>query len=239
MKLAILLLIICNFLLSPCYAAPYKPWNENLFVYIKKEYGDEAEKRMRYLHKLIIENQDKTDLEKLILVNNTFNLFPWISDKDKWLKADYWATPLEIITSFGGDCEDIAIAKWIMLRHLGVDKNKLFFAYVKIKHMNQAHIVLLYKADPDKLFDQSTVYLLDNMDGDVKLGKERKDLQGIYFFDTYGKIYTIKDDGVKREHASVIEPGHLKSLNEFKKRYAESREKLKEANDGEYLLPNL
>lgn len=239
MKLAITLLIIFITVSFTCYAAPYKPWSENLFLYIKKEYGVEAEKRMRYLHKLIIENQDKTDFEKLTLTNNTLNLFPWIADKDKWNKDDHWATPLEVITTFGGDCEDIAFAKWIMLRHLGVAKNKLFFAYVKIKLSGQAHMVLLYKADPDILFDKSTVYLLDNMYGEVKLAKDRKDLQGIYIFDTFGTIYAMKDDGVKRVHSNIIPPGKFKKMNELKARYAISREKLKEANEGEYLLPEL
>lgn len=239
MKLAIILLIIFNLASFPCYATKYKPWNENLFVYIKREYGDESEKRMRYLHKLIIENQDKTDLEKLTLVNNTFNLFPWISDKNKWNKDDYWATPLEIITTFGGDCEDIVFAKWIMLRHLGIAKNKLFFGYVKIKELNQAHMVLLYKENPDIPFGKAKVYLLDNMDGEVRLAKDRKDLQGVYIFDTTTTIFTMQDDGEKRELSSILKPRHFKNLDDLRARYSESREKLKKANNGEYLLPEL
>src|SRR5438128_1392962 len=120
MKLLIMLLILCNAVIAPCYAAPYKPWSEKLYAYVNKTYGSDAEKRMRYLNKLATQNQDKTDFEKLTLTNNTFNLFPWIADKNKWQKSDYWATPLEVITTFGGDCEDMVFGKWMMLRHLGM-----------------------------------------------------------------------------------------------------------------------
>lgn len=239
MKLAMVLLIIFSLASFPCYSENYKPWNESLFIHIKKSYGDEAEKRMRYLHKLIIANQDKTDFEKLTIANNTFNLFPWIADKEQWGKEDHWATPIEIITTFGGDCEDIAFAKWIMLRHLGIPKNKLFFAYVKIKEIDQAHMVLLYKDNPDALFDKATVYVLDNMESDIKLSKERKDLQAVYVFDTSSTIYTIKDDGVKRELSSILKPTHFKNLSDLKARFAKGREELKKANQGEYLLPEL
>lgn len=223
----------------PAYASEYKPWSENVFTYIKDKYGQDAEKRMRYLHKLIIENQNKTDQEKLILVNNTFNQFPWISDKSKWQQADYWASPLEVITTFGGDCEDITFAKWTMLRHLGIDKDQLYFAYVVQKQSKQAHMVLLYKETPNVALDESKVYILDNMDPDVKLAKDRMDLKGVYAFKPSGEIYLIHDDGKKRSISGYLSSRHFKSLGELRRKFHQDREDLKKINNNEYLLPEL
>lgn len=239
MKLVLIILIICQAVILPCYAGEYKPWSEKLFTYIHKAYGEDAEKRMRYLNKLVIENQNKTDFEKLTITNNTFNLFPWISDKSLWEKSDYWATPLEVITTFGGDCEDMVFGKWMMLRHLGIPKDKLLFAYVIIKQTKQAHMVLLYRTDPTIPLGKSDIYVLDNMEGEIKLGKDRKDLQGIYIFDSAGTIYGINDDGVKREVSNIIKPNHFKNIDDLKARIREGRKKLKEHDGEDYVLPDL
>ncbi len=239
MKLVIMLLIIYNAVIAPCYAAEYKPWGEKIYAFVNKTYGNEAEKRMRYLNKLLVENQDKTDFEKLTLTNNTFNLFPWIADENKWKKADYWATPIEVITTFGGDCEDMVFGKWMMLRHLGISKDKLLFAYVIIKHQQQAHMVLLYRDNPDVPLGKSKIYVLDNMEGEIKLAKDRKDLKGVYIFDSTGAIYGLKDNGVKREVTNILKPRHFKNYDDLKTRILESREKLEEIDDEDYLLPEL
>ncbi len=238
MKLLLLLLIIFNATILPCYASD-KPWSEKLFIYVNKKYGDEAEKRMRYLNKLVIDNQDKSDMEKLTLTNNTFNLFPWIADRNKWKKEDYWETPLELITTFGGDCEDMVFAKWMMLRHLGIGKQKLLFAYVIIRQTNQAHMVLLYRDNPDAPLGKSKIYLLDNMEGEIRLARDRKDLQGVYIFDSSGAIYGLNDDGTSREVTNIIKPGHYKNYEDLKARILQGRNELKEIDNEDYLLPEL
>lgn len=239
MKLRIILLIIYNIAILPCYASEYKPWSEEIYAYINKEYGDEAQKRMRYLNKLVVENQDKTDFEKLTLVNNTFNMFPWISDQIKWKQADYWASPLQIITTFGGDCEDMVFGKWMMLRHLGIEKDKLLFAYVIMTQSNQAHMVLIYRENPAvPLSRESKMYVLDNMEGEVKLAKSRKDLKSIYIFDSSGTIYGINDDGVKREVSNILKPSHFKNFDVMKAKIIEDRMKLKKI-DNSVVFPDL
>ena len=51
-------------------------------------------------------------------VNNMMNKIQYIGDKKNWGKSDYWETPVEFLT-YGGDCEDFAIAKYVSLRALG------------------------------------------------------------------------------------------------------------------------
>jgi len=226
--------------LSYSLYATVKPWDETVFVYIKNTYGDQAEKRMRAIQKLILNNQDKSDMEKLVLANNTFNLLPWISDENHWKKSDYWASPLEIITSFGGDCEDISIAKWLFLRHLGVSKEQLYLAYVKIKKQNQAHMVLVYQADPKVPINQSKVYILDNMIGEVRLAKDRPDLKGVYLLQPVsGTVMLLKHNG---ENVEITETGklrNLKTFNDLRERFVQERELMKDINGHEYLLPDL
>lgn len=239
MRHLILGIIITLLSIPTVLANEYKPWSENLFSYIKNEYGEDAEKRMRYLNKLALENQDKTDMEKLELAHRTINQFPWISDQAKWKQADYWATPLEIITTFGGDCEDMVFAKWLLLRHLGVSKEHLYFAHVTLKGANQAHMVLLYQVDPDVQLDESQVYIIDNMDPDIRLAKERKDLKGVYALHPSGTIYGLKGEGADTTITNELSARQFKSFAELKEKFLEDREHLKDINDGEYLLPEL
>ena len=51
---------------------------------------------------------------------------------------------METLATFGGDCEDIAIAKWIMLTHLGIPAKKLRLAYAKVAATGENYMVLAY-----------------------------------------------------------------------------------------------
>ena len=74
------------------------------------------------------------------LINN--NLY-YIEDIDLWNTKDYWATPTETIEKEAGDCEDMAILKYFLLKDIGVDKNKLELMYC-LHDNKEYHMVLLY-----------------------------------------------------------------------------------------------
>ena len=171
----------------------YQPWSENVFHYISQEYGPDAEKRLRYLHSMVIENQDLPVMEKVELVNKTLNHLPWIADSTHWKQADYWASPMETIATFGGDCEDIAIVKWVVLVHLGVTREHLRLAYVKIKKTGENHMVLLFVKNPSSPIEELEIYVLDNYVEDVKRGSERKDLLAVYVTDADGNIVLLDE----------------------------------------------
>ena len=112
---------------------------------IEAQYNKFARKRVEDWQKLVDENQDLPEAEKLELVNQFFNTnVLFIDDIDLWKKKDYWATPLEMLSIGGGDCEDYSIAKYFTLKELGVDEDKLRITYVKATALNQAHMVLTY-----------------------------------------------------------------------------------------------
>lgn len=231
----IMLGLTCQFSLS--YAGNYQPWSDKVFQHVKTTYGEQAEKRMRSLHKLILDNQDKSDVEKLTLVNNALNQFPWIADSIHWKKADYWATPLETITTFGGDCEDIAIVKWVVLRHLGIPREHLRLAYVKIKNTQQAHMVLVYVNKPQLPPSQKTIYILDNNEPEVMTLPKRKDLLFVYATDAEGTIRLIADNRGTPIVKQVIKGQRMRKLHDLIKKINDTREQLKTINDGRPLLP--
>ena len=217
-------LFISLLVTSQLSAATYQPWSENVFIHIKKEYGPQAEKRVRYLHDIILKNQDKTVEEKLRLVNDTMNKLPWIADEQHWKKADYWAPPMETLATFGGDCEDIAIARWIMLGHLGIPAEKLRLVFVNILKRGEYHMVLAYvdRVDIPREERIKHTWILDNVNTKLLKVDERKDLLLIYATDAAGNMVIIKDDGKNRELMKVRENVNMKKLEDIKKKIQEN-----------------
>jgi len=215
----------------------YQPWSENVFTHISQAYGEDAEKRLRFLHTLILDNQDLPDMEKVELVNKTLNHLPWIADSSHWKAADYWASPMETIATFGGDCEDIAIVKWVVLVHLGITKDHLRLSYVKIRKTGENHMVLLYVKNPSVPPGEQEVYVLDNYVEEVMRGPERTDLLAVYVTDADGNIALINDKDGKRSIKGVYKDRKIKKLEELKLKIAEDRRKFLELNNGVPLIP--
>lgn len=234
--------ILCLFattLLGGTYSrAEFQPWSENVFAYIKQEYGEEAEKRMRFVEKFIIDNQSIPDMEKVVKTNQVANHLPWIADANHWKEADYWATPLETITTFGGDCEDIALVKWVILRNLGISDENLALAYVKIKATGEDHMVLLYVAKPDAPEGQKEVHVLDNYVDEVKLAAERMDLLAVLAMGTKGRIVLFNDDGKNRSVKASYEGRKIRKVEDLVERVKENRAKFAELNNGRSLMPD-
>ncbi|OGA20003.1 MAG: hypothetical protein A3H32_20730 [Betaproteobacteria bacterium RIFCSPLOWO2_02_FULL_63_19] len=117
--------------------------------------------------------------DTLQAVNDAINgQVKWVGDKEHWGANDYWATPAESIASAGGDCEDFSIAKYYLLKELGVPLQRLRITYVRaIKFKEPAHMVLAYYASPD-----AEPLILDNIDPEVRGASQRTDLEPIYSF---------------------------------------------------------
>ena len=221
---------------GPAFSAKFEPWHENVFAYIKQEFGDEAERRMRFVEKFILDNQDIPEMEKVIKTNEVSNHLPWIADAAHWKKSDYWATPLETITTFGGDCEDIALVKWVILRNLGISADNLALAYVKIKATGEDHMVLLYVAEPDAPAGQKEVYVLDNYVDEVKLAEERMDLLAVLALGTEGRIVLFNDDGKNRSVKASYTGRKVKKVEDLIVRVEENEAKFAELNAGRSLM---
>lgn len=79
-------------------------------------------------------------------VNDMMNDVRYIGDNKNWGRSDYWETPVEFL-SYGGDCEDFAIAKYVSLRMLGVPDNLMRVAIVRDVQKGLPHAILIVYTD--------------------------------------------------------------------------------------------
>jgi len=144
---------------------------------IAAQFGQAARNRVVAWQNLIVNNKGDSEWESIHVVNAFFNRVRFISDKKHWHRNDYWATPVEFLSTNGGDCEDFSIAKYFTLRELGVPDEKLRITYVKALRLNQAHMVLAYYETPD-----SDPLILDNLIDNIRPASRRHDLLPVYSF---------------------------------------------------------
>lgn len=101
-------------------------------------------------------------LEMLRDVNAAVNrAVAFRSDDLVWGVQDYWASPAETAAKGAGDCEDFAIAKFGMLRALGVPASMMRIAVVKDLRKNIGHALLVVRAG-------DVSWILDNQSPDVR-----------------------------------------------------------------------
>ncbi len=148
---------------------------------VKEKFGEKAANRLRYWQEETNNAKNKTAEEQLAIVNTFFNQVRFISDQEHWQKEDYWATPIEMLVTNGGDCEDYSIAKYFMLRELGVADEKLKITYVKAIQLNQAHMILAYYPYPG-----AEPLVLDNLINEILPASQRHDLVPVYSFNGEG-----------------------------------------------------
>ena len=79
---------------------------------LAQQFGPIAKTRLTDGRGLVTSAKNKAlqqEREKLELVNDFMNRTPFVSDLEHWGKEDYWATPVEFLSTNGGDCEDFSI----------------------------------------------------------------------------------------------------------------------------------
>jgi predicted transglutaminase-like cysteine proteinase len=146
--------------------------------------------------------------QKLELVNDFMNRTPFKTDQEHWGKVDYWATPVEFLSTNGGDCEDFSIAKYFTLRAMGVADDKLQITYVKETRVyNEAHMVLAYFATPD-----AEPLILDNINKTIQPASNRGDLIPVYSFNGSGLWLAKEQSGRGQSVGSSDRIGHWKDL---------------------------
>jgi len=189
---------------SPCRGEEYTISRQSLGL-IRQEYGERALQRIRLWQDMIQSSSDLDDLQKLEKTNAFFNKVKFVSDLDHWGKEDYWATPVQMLASNGGDCEDFSIAKYFTLREMGIPADRMRLTYVKALDLNQAHMVLTYYSAPD-----SDPLVLDNLVTDIRTSSSRTDLLPVYSFNGNG-LWLVKSRGMDQH---VGDPDRLSRWKE-------------------------
>lgn len=154
---------------------------EQLLKDVGARFGRAAKSRLLDWQNLMASSKDESETEKLERVNDFFNRIRHISDEDHWGKRDYWATPVEMLATNGGDCEDFSIAKYFTLKQMGVSVDQMRITYVRALNLRQTHMVVAYYPSPD-----AEPMILDNLIDEIKPGSKRDDLLPVYSFNGDG-----------------------------------------------------
>ena len=153
--------------------------SERLIEVYSRRFGPEARARLEAWKRDAAARKRSPGREAAMLseVNRMLNRVRFVDDSAHWGEVDYWATPAESVGSNGADCEDFSIAKYFLLKELGVPVTRLRLTYVKSLKLNQAHMVLAYYERPD-----AEPLVLDNLDDRVRPASQRADLVPVYSF---------------------------------------------------------
>jgi predicted transglutaminase-like cysteine proteinase len=151
--------------------------NTQLILNVEKKYNRFAKNRFNALNRLLKRLEKKDELTKLQEVNDFFNSVSYGEDIDIYKVNDYWATPFEFLAKDKGDCEDYVIAKYLVLKYLGVSSEKMFLTYVRVEDLDRAHMVLSYYKT-----STSEPLILDSIRRIIFPASKRKDLKPIYNF---------------------------------------------------------
>jgi predicted transglutaminase-like cysteine proteinase len=150
----------------------------------QQRYGARAAETIVAWRKMMDESRDLPDVDKLSKVNTFFNRrVLYESDMAIWQQEDYWATPLEMVGRAAGDCEDFAIAKYMTLQMLGVNRQNLRLIYVRASAGGAvvAHMVMGYYPQPTE-----EPLILDNLITSVRKASQRPDLAPVFSFNADG-----------------------------------------------------
>lgn len=152
---------------------------------VRQRYSEEAVQHLMQLRELSVQLMGASELTKVSMINDFTNQHvQFVDDIELWGMDDYWATPLETLGRGAGDCEDFSIAKYMLLKKLGISQDKLRLTYVKARMPSgniRAHMVLAYYATPG-----SDPLILDNLSRELQPASRRKDLYPIFSFNDQG-----------------------------------------------------
>lgn len=152
---------------------------------VRQRYGEEAYQNVMRLNELYGKLAGASEMTKIGMVNDFINQHVmFVDDINIWGKEDYWATPLETFGKGAGDCEDFSIAKYTLLKKLGIAQDKLRMTYVRARMSSgalRAHMVLAYYASPN-----SDPLILDNLNFEILPASRRGDLFPVFSFNEQG-----------------------------------------------------
>lgn len=125
---------------------------------------------------------------KLAAANALINRYPYVSSELNWREPNHWEIPFEFLAK-SGQCQDYAIAKFMLLRAAGVPNDAL--RIVVLRDLRQAldHAVLVAYVDGEAM-------LLDNQIEDVVPASQVRH---------YVPYYSINETGWWMHHPSPMQ----------------------------------
>ncbi len=190
-------------LLSLCWPLTYADdYVLSMLEKIRQRYSEEAYQNVMRLRELTVQLAGVSEMTKIGMVNDFTNQHVlFVDDIDLWGMDDYWATPLETFGKGAGDCEDFSIAKYMLLKKLGVSSDKLRLTYVRARMPSgsiRPHMVLAYYATP-----ASDPLILDNLSFELLPASRRGDLYPVFSFNDKG-LFVANNPNVRAGSATNI-----------------------------------
>lgn len=117
----------------------------------------------RHLLSIVELGRKRDGLARLGWINRTINLaIRPMSDWAQYGYAQFWASPLQTLTSGAGDCKDYAIVKYAALRKLGISPENLRLVIVRDNSRQAEHEILAVRYGQKWLIlDNLTMAMLD------------------------------------------------------------------------------
>jgi predicted transglutaminase-like cysteine proteinase len=148
---------------------------------------------------LIEAARTKAGRERLDTVNRLVNsAIRYTSDLVQHGVADVWSAPLATFASGRGDCEDYAIAKYVLLRESGIAAADLRLLLVRDTSIRQDHAVLAVRQDDDWL-------ILDNRWTVMLQSSEIRNFMPLFAIDHRGVMLFAAPYEARLSHASEID----------------------------------
>lgn len=181
-------------------------FSSELLARVEQQYGTAGKSRILAWQQTIYQNRQSYERDAIRNINSFFNQVPFMTDQNHWGVPDYWATPVELLATDAGDCEDYSIAKYFTLRELGVPDERLRITYVKASRSQwldipEAHMVLAYYPRPD-----AVPLILDSLTSEILPATQRGDLEPVYSFNGTG-LWVAKEKGAG--YTSLGNPGRI------------------------------
>lgn len=123
-------------------------------------------------------------------VHRLMNARPYEEDRRQFGRSDVWQTPFAFWRQ-GGDCEDYAIAKYMALRALGFDEERLLLTVLVGRARGEVHAVLLIEIAGDW-------YVADNL---------KRGLRPLDRYDGWKPVFSVSDAGAWRYVARSLADG--------------------------------
>jgi predicted transglutaminase-like cysteine proteinase len=148
-------------------------------LYRKCDAGEKCHPRLRAWRSGLKRISKLSRWQQIDAVNKLANrLVRYRSDRSAFGRADYWASPAEVLAG-QGDCEDYAILKYVSLRELGFAEDDMRLVVLRDTRRRLAHAVLAVNFEGGR-------YILDNL-----LSKPVEHTQ----LKSYKPVYSVNDRG--------------------------------------------
>jgi len=135
---------------------------------------------------------------QLEAVNAAINAHPYVSAVDNWGDPARWETPFEFMRR-NGQCQDYAIAKFLLLRELGVPNDAMRLVVLRDVRRQVDHAVLVVTVDGEDL-------MLDNLAAGIVPAASAVDYRAYYSINQTGWWLHLPNplmpDGMARQVAS-------------------------------------